>query len=108
MATKRIQCMQCLTVAEIPSEADPHAVQICGCCTIDHHHGEAAAACPGNDGIGHPGEPCPQPNPASCTRVTPAGKDCPGGHCGVGVAGCTVCRPLIHFGEAGDLQATVN
>jgi hypothetical protein len=29
--------------------------------------------------------------------VTPAGEDCPGGHCGTGVEGCTVCRPVIHF-----------
>lgn len=105
---KRIQCKQCFAEAQITPETDPHTVNICGCCTIDHHHGEAAAACPGNGGTGHPGEDCPHPNPDACTVVTPSGIPCPGGHCGIGVSGCTVCRPLVHFAEVGDLQETVH
>jgi hypothetical protein len=105
--TKRIQCQQCFAEARIPADADPHAINICGCCLIDHHHGQAAAACSGNEGAGHPGAACPHPNPLACTRVTPHGEECPGGHCGIGVDGCTVCRPLIHFAEAGDVFETV-
>jgi hypothetical protein len=80
--TKRIQCKQCLTVAEIPEDTDPHAVQFCTCCTQTnengdvHHHGEAAAACSPDQ---HGGEPCWNP------PLVPKPD------------GCTVCRPLIHF-----------
>lgn len=128
--TRRVQCMQCLAETVIPGGADPHALTWCGCCTRTdpatgqiHHHGRAAEACAGNNGTGHPGAPCPHPNPKACTAVshpappgdgegippgTPgirgAGEDCPGGHCGVGVDGCTVCRPIIHFATAGDVR----
>lgn len=93
-----------------------------------HHHGRAAEACAGSNGTGHPGAACPHPNPKVCVRVsvpadvTPgdipvdgrevpampgrrgAGEPCPGGHCGIGVDGCTVCRPVIHFATAGDVR----
>jgi hypothetical protein len=75
--SKRIQCKQCLTVAEIPEDTDPHTVRMCDCCPEDHHHGEAAAACSPDQ---HGGEPCWNP------PLT--GKP----------DGCKVCRPLIHFG----------
>jgi hypothetical protein len=103
MATRRVQCMQCLAVNEIPDGVDPHTLTWCQCCTLDHHHGEAAAACPGNEGAGHAGQPCTFPNPRACTVLTAPGDDCPGGHCGIGVEGCAVCRPVIHFGQPGDI-----
>lgn len=107
------QCKQCLATAKLPPGADPHASTWCGCCPVDHHHGRQAASCPGNGGVGHPGEPCNQPNPRNCPVIlgqrTPPGEpgpdpddECPGGHCGVGVAGCTVCRPITHFAEVGN------
>jgi hypothetical protein len=97
----RVGCRQCGAVIDLPPLADPHATTWCGCCTRPHHHGRNAAACPGNNGTGHPGEPCPEMTPSRCTVITPAGEDCPGGHCGAGVTGCTVCRPVIHFPVAG-------
>lgn len=133
----QIICQTCLTAADLPPGADPHAYTWCDCCTIrgddgkPHHHGRAAESCPGNGGIGHPGEPCPHRNPKVCIMVSrpvpagdegltaavtgngvataggpvrPAGEDCPGGHCGVGVSGCTVCRPVMHMAVVGDLQ----
>jgi hypothetical protein len=123
-----IQCMQCGAMKDLPPGADPHDYTWCTCCTITgddgkpHHHGQAAASCPGNGGVGHPGEPCPHPNPKICIRVSrpvlsgdkdadrvvipggpvrPVGEPCPGGHCGVGVKNCTVCRPVMHLPQAG-------
>jgi hypothetical protein len=121
---RQVQCAQCLAMNWVPDGVDPHTLTWCQCCTRDHHHGQAAEACPGNGGIGHPGEPCPHPNPLACTVLTrtlatpvdlapadgpapaePAPREpCPGGHCGAGVKGCTVCRPVIHFATAGPLQ----
>lgn len=79
------------------------------CCQEDHSHDQAANACPGIAAGGHPGEPCPAPNPDRCLvysggysaardlapeqRVRRTGT-CPGGHCGFGVKGCTICRPI--------------
>jgi hypothetical protein len=109
---KRVQCQQCLAVTQLDDGEDPHAHTWCGCCTQTdpetgqpHHHGRAAEACPGNGGAGHEGAPCPHPNPAVCIRLTPAGEDCPGGHCGIGVDGCTVCRPVVHFATVGQILA---
>jgi hypothetical protein len=93
----RVACLQCHAVVDLPPGADPHATTWCGCCTQKHHHGRAAEACPGNGGTGHPGERCPHPDPSGCTALTPVGEDCPGGHCGVGVTGCTVCRPVARY-----------
>ena len=64
-----------------------------GCCAVQHNHGQAANACPGI-GLNHHGAPCSHPNPLACLVVTPEGTECPGGHCGKGVDGCTVCRPI--------------
>jgi hypothetical protein len=67
---------------EIPAGADPHSLTWCGCCTEDHHHGEAAAACSPDQ---HGGQPCW--NPPDVPKPD----------------GCTVCRPLIHFAVAGQV-----
>lgn len=91
-----------------------------GCCEIPHSHGTgclpdcrqaihdhdlAASSCPGQ----HPGQPCPSPEncPVYAGGFVTSSEiaddfsgpmtkgTCPGGHCGSGVAGCTVCRPVI-------------
>lgn len=89
----RVQCNQCGTTAWTDNGDDPDSALSCGCCTQDHHHGQAANACPGA-GLNHSGAPCPHGDPQACTMVTPAGEDCPGSHCGLGVPDCTVCRPV--------------
>jgi hypothetical protein len=139
-----VQCATCLAMTDLPPGTDPHTRTWCRCCTITgddgqpHHHGQAAASCPGNNGVGHPGEPCSHQNPKVCIAVSrpaseasheqpagglevlgvmtddrglipiggtrPTGEDCPGGHCGAGVKGCAVCRPVIHFAVVGDPQ----
>lgn len=88
-----IQCNQCgkWSVFGAEAGADPDAALECACCTKPHHHGRAANACPGAGGS-HAGAPCPAPD--TCIAVTPLGEDCPGEHCGLGVDGCTVCRPI--------------
>ena len=70
-----------------------------GCCEVDHDCEAAANSCPGGHGA------CPTPSNCkvwlgmqphladSNIRDTSAGQ-CPGMHCGLGVAGCTVCHPL--------------
>jgi hypothetical protein len=95
------------------------------CCKQDHSHDATANACPQNHGTA----PCPNPGrcetweqqkrdvvnldpdvhgqlKASLAHIT---GDCPGGHCGFGVPGCTVCRPVtvtvmpgsVHLKQAG-------
>ena len=79
-----------------------------GCCQESHSHDAAANACPGIVAGGHPGAPCPDEGKRCLVysgghsaardldpevRVRRAGK-CPGGHCGPGVEGCTICRPV--------------
>jgi hypothetical protein len=82
--TRRVQCKTCLAVADIPADTDPHARTWCTCCTEDHHHGAAAEACsPAN----HGGQPCWNP-PAQPVKPD----------------GCGVCRPVIHFAVAGEMQ----
>jgi hypothetical protein len=79
-----------------------------GCCQEAHSHDQAANACPGIT-LGHPGAPCAAADPDRCLshsgghsaardlspeeRVRRTGT-CPGGHCGPGVPGCTICRPV--------------
>jgi hypothetical protein len=60
-----------------------------GCCAEDHDHEATANACPG----AHDGQECPAGT--DCLVFTPAGEDCPGGHCHKDVDGCTVCHPVI-------------
>ena len=78
-----------------------------GCCQAEHSHDLNAMSCPGITAGGHPGAPCPAAGRClvhsgghSAARdlgpevqVRRSGK-CPGGHCGFGVEGCTICRPV--------------
>lgn len=122
MAGRQVQCKTCLAMTTVPDGVEPGSLTWCRCCTADHDHGQAAAACPGNGEAGHPGAACPHPNPAVCTVVSvpvgegadspppgapgvrAVGEPCPGGHCGPGVEGCTVCRPVMHFAVTGSLS----
>jgi hypothetical protein len=87
-----VQCNGCKTAAVTEHARDPDTSIVCppesDCCKADHHHGETANACPGGHGA------CP--TPAACPvwgQRQPEGP-CPGGHCGLGIAGCSVCRPI--------------
>lgn len=86
-----IACNSCGKSAVTADPSDPDSLVQCGCCPQTHHHGQAANECPGAGG-NHPGQACPVG--PYCTAVTPAGEDCPGGHCHKDVPGCTVCRPI--------------
>ena len=77
MPVLQVTCKQCLSSAYVAA-GDVHEALTCGCCADEHHHGQAASACP----RAHEG-PCwtgPQSGPR------------PGG--------CTVCRPLMIQGFA--------
>ncbi len=89
----RVQCNQCGKSAYTDNVLDPDSALACDCCPQQHDHAAAANACIGA-GVSHAGTPCPDSSPAACTVVTPEGEDCPGGHCGLGVDGCAVCRPV--------------
>jgi hypothetical protein len=96
-----------------------------GCCPVPHSHDAAAMACPGLAGA-HAGEPCPHPDPVLCPAhvsstsphagtpahlIVPGVKtplECPGGHCGVGVKDCTVCRPVTITMLPGAANITVS
>lgn len=78
---------------------DPQAT---GCCTQDHHHGEASAC-----STDHTGTPCPAPDSLACTAATEAGEICPGGHCHVSLDDCAVCRPVTIQALPGTVQANV-
>jgi hypothetical protein len=117
--------------------ADIGAVVTCppdsGCCQLPHSHDANAMTCPGlTGGIGHPGEPCPHPDPVTCPAhvsstspmagtpahlYVPEGAKralsreplaCPGGHCGLGVKGCTICRPVTITMLPGTANITVS
>jgi len=98
----RVTCKQCGANTLITG-GDPDAALSCTCCQQKHHHGVAANACPGA-GFNHLDAVCSHPDGGqACNAVTELGQDCPGGHCGTGVDGCTVCRPVdIEF--IGQLQ----
>lgn len=69
-----VQTNCCRQQATIDSAADPDSAVTCtgesaACCLEDHHHGEAANA-------------CPQSHDGPCGQV---------------VDGCTVCRPLTIY-----------
>lgn len=68
-----------------------------GCCQEEHSHDATALACPGQ----HEGEPCHVGDDGrACVVHTEPGEPCPGEHCGLGVADCTVCRPInINVGQ---------
>ena len=88
-----VQCKQCGAWTTTPDVSDVGALKMCGCCAEDHDHDETANACPSAN-IGHQGVTCPEPDPVNQCHVTPAGEDCPGGHCHVSLPDCTVCRPV--------------
>ena len=37
-----LSCNQCGASATVADGADPDAALTCGCCPLDHHHGQAA------------------------------------------------------------------
>ena len=99
-----------------------------GCCELPHSHDQAANACPGAGR--HEGVPCPagdvcrfwDGHKAHIAGLNPdnpvhmqvkaeaealhgvAEGTCPGGHCGKGVPGCTVCRPITITAMAGTVS----
>lgn len=89
----QIICKTCLAAADLPPGADPHAHTWCECCTVTgddgkpHHHGRDVLNAEECAQAGHPGQPCW--NPPS----QPVKPD-----------GCTICRPVMHMPEVGDLQ----
>ena len=89
----RVQCNQCQASAYTDNVDNPDDALACACCPQDHSHGLSANECPGA-GVNHGDASCPHPDPQACTVVTPPGEDCPGGHCGLGVPDCRVCRPV--------------
>lgn len=97
----RVTCKQC-SASTLITDGDPDVQLSCRCCPQDHHHGYAANACPGIN-ANHEGVPCTHPDGGqACNVLTELGDDCPGGHCGLGVDGCTVCRPVnIEFISGG-------
>lgn len=80
-----IECNQCGARAMTQEGKTVHETLVCKCCTEDHDHAEAANACPGAYGVGHNGTPC-----------------------GVGVEGCTVCRPVTIFANAATVLTSQN
>jgi hypothetical protein len=88
--------------------SDPAASITCradsDCCKTDHDHQAAADNCPAD----HSDHPCPD-EPGKCgvhlgmqmwahdedTLPDHLQGDCPGGHHGLGVQDCSVCRPLV-------------
>ena len=62
------------------------------CCKLKHSHDAAANSCRET----HEGHPCAHPDPARCPvwRNTEGDGPCPGGHHGLGVQDCSVCRPV--------------
>jgi hypothetical protein len=99
-----LHCARCGAWTTVPDLSDPDAALQCSCCTLDHHHGQAANACPGIT-AGHPGVPCHQPEGGTgCSLRTPPGEPCPGGHCTPGDPGCQVCRPITITPLPGSVQ----
>jgi hypothetical protein len=106
-----ITCKTCLASVRVPpsEEGDPpvdvHASLECGCCTEDHHHGEAAAACPqehdcaGCGGAGRHADECPQPHAGPCWQGPQAGPK---------PDGCTVCRPVLIQPSTGTFIPALN
>jgi hypothetical protein len=99
----RVTCKGCGASGLAENGHNLQAVVSCLCCTVTHDHQAAADACPGTTAAAaagsldaaHPDAGCGHPGPGTeCKVLTPAGEDCPGGHCGPQADGCTVCRPL--------------
>ena len=96
--------------------SDPDAAHPDCCCDGTSHagqsHAEAANACPGWHGACPTPRACPVWEGATAnTRHPlydgPEPGDCPGGHCGPGVDGCAVCRPLLIIAPAGSAAITM-
>lgn len=92
----RVTCKQCGASGITDNGHQLQNAVSCRCCTQDHDHDESANACPeaGIEGVRHGGADCTLGDRA-CIVLTPEAEECPGGHCGPGVDGCTVCRPLL-------------
>lgn len=89
----RVTCKQC-GASVITPDGNSDALG-CTCCPEPHRHEAAANGCPGA-GLNHDGAPCHLDGGGlDCLVVTPPGEPCPGAHCGLGVDGCTVCRPCV-------------
>lgn len=89
----RVTCKQC-GATTLVEHTDFQGAITCNCCTVNHDHDENANSCSGVD-ANHEGVPCAEPTGTeNCNMLTPLGEDCPGGHCGPDVDGCTVCRPI--------------
>jgi hypothetical protein len=94
--TRQVLCKQCLAVAEIADGTDPHSLTWCACCTITgddgqpHHHGASVMEAEACAAANHPGQPCWNP------PGQPVKPD-----------GCTICRPVVHFAVAGEIQLAV-
>jgi hypothetical protein len=87
-----------------PSDSD--------CCQESHDHAAHAASCATDHAA--EGHDCATPGSCPVWRNAKADEhrelrktgqdvpDCPGGHCGLGVTDCAVCRPLIITLPPGD------
>jgi hypothetical protein len=91
----RVTCKQCGASGIAEDGNRLQQAVSCTCCTQAHDHDGAANGCPeaGAEGERHGGADCTLGDRA-CVVLTPAAEECPGGHCGPGVDGCTVCRPV--------------
>lgn len=98
-----VTCKQCLQSVTHPpgTEADVHASLECGCCTQDHHHGEAAAACNAQHACGACGQDHPSDGHADDCKQAHLGPCWQGPQAGPRPDGCTVCRPLLIQATAG-------
>jgi len=102
-----VQCKQCGKWTTTADGSNLDAALSCNCCPENHDHAANANSCPGAN-LNHPDASCPHPDGGiACNVVTQVGDDCPGGHCGVGIAGCTVCRPVIITLLPGTAQMTM-
>jgi hypothetical protein len=99
----RVTCKGC--GASVVTEDGNSDRLACTCCPESHSHETAANSCPEAAELiyaRHGGAACTMGGP-DCVQLTPAGADCPGGHCAPGVPGCTVCRPC-HIEFMGQIQ----
>jgi hypothetical protein len=105
----QVTCKTCGAFVLVPGDTDFHRALVCDCCLLggrDHDHKASAQQCTGASDTpgpqGHEGVSCPYPlSGRYCEAVTPSGEECPGGHCGPGIEGCTVCRPIAITGLPG-------
>jgi len=98
-----IECQNCRTSAFTEDPGITLGTLACppgsGCCEQDHDHDAAANACPGGHGACPSPDNCPvwlgmQPHLENSNARDLSAGPCKGGHCGLGVKNCSVCRPL--------------